>query len=91
MDKQQLLEEIRRAVSEAPGNRIAAEFLPPGAEADAMIYDAPLIGTGDAQDPLFITYKKADVIGPWHKTPEEWLAGAKTLIRERRTAVSGDL
>jgi len=44
------------------------------------LFEAPLIGFGDASDPLFEEYKKPGVIGPWHKTPKEWMLSASTVI-----------
>jgi len=46
----------------------------------ARLFDEPLIGFGSADDPLFDKFKSAEVIGPWHKTPREWLVGAKSVI-----------
>jgi len=38
----------------------------------------PLIGFAAAVDPLFLVYKEA--VGPFHRTPQEWLAGAATVV-----------
>lgn len=84
-----------RAVSEAlaesvPGN-ILGEDMGIGREyAGIRMYDLPLVGFGDAQDPLFEEYKKPGVIGPWHMSPKEWLPGAvrsvpSTWTREKTT------
>ena len=32
------------------------------------------------KDSLFEEYKKVGVIGPWHRSPSEWLNGARTAI-----------
>lgn len=48
--------------------------------AELRLFDAPLVGFGSAEDPLFDIFKKPEVIGPWHMSPHEWLPGAKTVI-----------
>lgn len=44
------------------------------------IYDEPLVGFAGAGDELFVKFKQEDIIGPFHRTPSEWLSGAKTVI-----------
>jgi epoxyqueuosine reductase QueG len=44
------------------------------------IYDHPLIGVADADDPLFLRLKEEDAVGPHHMLPQEWLANAKSVI-----------
>lgn len=44
------------------------------------IYDDPLVGLAEADDPLFTALKKEDVIGPNHLSPHEWLFEAETVI-----------
>lgn len=45
-----------------------------------MIFDSPLMAVADAFDPLFENLKKADVIGDLHRSPPQWLEGARTVI-----------
>jgi len=45
-----------------------------------QIFDQPLVGIASAEDSFFLKLKEADVIGPHHLTPGEWLPGAKTVI-----------
>lgn len=45
-----------------------------------QIYDKPLIGIADVSDPLWEKLKEPPVMGPQHLSPEEWLAGAKSVI-----------
>ncbi len=47
---------------------------------ELTIYDEPLIGFADADDELFDTFKREDVIGKGFMKPEEWLKGAKSVI-----------
>ena len=42
--------------------------------------DAPLIGFGDAADPLFDLFCEEGVIGPLFMKPGVWLPGARTVI-----------
>jgi epoxyqueuosine reductase len=58
-------EEIKSFVRSSPLNR-----LPPPDE--DIIYDEPLVGFADGDDPIFIDYKK--IIAPTHLTPREALA-----------------
>jgi len=59
--------------------------LPESGDADAVcrslkLFEEPLIGFGDASDPLFEEYRKPGIIGPWYRTPVEWMEGASTVI-----------
>jgi epoxyqueuosine reductase len=62
--------EINRFVRDHRGNRFLGHEVP--------YFDSPLIGVAAADDPLFDEYKK--VIGPFHRTPREILAGAATVV-----------
>lgn len=55
------------------GNRLAAYGLMP-------VYDTPLVGVAAAADPLFERYRDPAVIGRHHRTPEEWLPGAASVV-----------
>lgn len=44
------------------------------------IFDEPLVGIADAEDPLFSKLKSDDVIGPHHLAPKEWMPEAGTVI-----------
>ena len=56
---------IRAFVTESPDNRHRAID-------DSPIWDAPLVGIADGDDPLFAQYKT--IIGDFHMTPREVLA-----------------
>lgn len=77
-------EQLRRAAAELyerlPGNILSADMKIKKEHIGTPMFDAPIIGFGAADDPLFAEYKKPGVIGPWHMSPEEWLPGAKTVI-----------
>ena len=65
-----LKEEITRFVREEPGNRFPNSGQP--------YFDEPLIGIVSADDPLFQQYKQ--IIGPFHRAPQEMLPTATTVI-----------
>ena len=44
------------------------------------MFDMPLIGFGSAEDELFQIYKKPEAVGPWHRSPKEWIPDAQTVI-----------
>jgi len=44
------------------------------------IYDYPIIGVADAQDPMFVQLQNPDVVGPHHFLPSDWLNNAKSVI-----------
>lgn len=62
--------DLDRFVRESPGNRL------PGG--DGPFFDPPLVGVASADDPIFASYK--DIIGPFHRTPREVLAGAVSVV-----------
>ncbi|WP_196590108.1 epoxyqueuosine reductase [Pectinatus frisingensis] len=53
---------------------------PPISYAPMRIYELPLIGIASADDSLWDTFKNINIIGPAHKSPGEWLPGAKSVI-----------
>lgn len=61
-----LAEEVARFVAESPLNRLAHLDHEP-------IFEAPLVGYADGDDPLFAQYRA--IIGPHHLTPREVLSG----------------
>lgn len=51
------------------------------ADLDGMqIYENPIIGVASADDPLWKTLKEPAVVGLQHRTPLEWMPGAKSVI-----------
>ena len=44
------------------------------------IFDEPLVGYASASDPYFTEAKKPHIIGAHFMAPDEWLAGAKTVV-----------
>ena len=62
--------EVERFVRDHPGNRFP--------DGRGRYFDEPLIGIAAADDPLFDAYK--EIIGPFHRTPGEILAGAVSVV-----------
>ncbi len=70
-DTRWLVDALTRFVRESPLNRLTHLDGSP-------IYDAPLIGLADGDDPLFSEYKA--IIGDYHLTPREVLGDASTAV-----------
>jgi len=62
--------ELARLVATLPENR-HPELADP-------LFNGPLVGFAAAGDPLFIRYQ--EIIGPFHRTPGQWLGSAGTVI-----------
>jgi epoxyqueuosine reductase QueG len=56
-----------------PGNDL-------GDGSGAPIYAGPLLAAADPDDPLFAELIKADVVGPDHLSPRQWLPGARSVV-----------
>jgi epoxyqueuosine reductase QueG len=52
----------------------------PIAEGPLRIFDPPIFAVASARDPLWAELKQPQVIGPRHRSPEEWLPGARSVI-----------
>ena len=77
--EQRIAAEIARFVRLSPDNRLAGIDGTP-------IFDEPLLGYADADDPLFASYKQ--LIGASHLTPREMLAAAgQACAPDRRLVV----
>ncbi len=44
------------------------------------LFDPPLLGVAAAQDPRWADLKRAEVVGPAHLAPEQWLPGARSVV-----------
>lgn len=71
LSQESLTQALGGGLSSHPMNR-----LPDG----SRVYDDPLVGIARADDPYFAEFKKPEVIGPFYRTPGEWLPGARTVI-----------
>jgi epoxyqueuosine reductase QueG len=52
----------------------------PSAPGPLRIYDPPLLAVASAGDPLWEAFKEPQVIGPRHRSPGEWLPGARSVV-----------
>lgn len=48
--------------------------------AGLQIFDAPLLGFGRADDPLFDTFLSPQIIGPHYLTPKQWMPGSVSVV-----------
>jgi len=80
MEKQQINLAAEQLFRSCEGNYVTEEAAITKDLAGLAIFEAPLVGVGSAQDPLFRQFLDPAVIGPWFKQPGEWLEGAKTVI-----------
>ena len=80
MDRSALEQRAAELFAAVPGNAAPPDPTLPPDVPGTVLYDAPLMGVGDARDPLFAVFKSPEVIGPWHMSPEEWLPGARSVI-----------
>ena len=80
MDKEYVGKVVAELYGNLPGNIISEEMDVDKAYVGIPMYDAPIIGFGAANDPLFEEFKNPGIIGPWHMSPTEWLPEAKTVI-----------
>ena len=78
--KNDLRKQLTDLFKQAEGNILPeAENIAPECRG-LRIFEEPLIGFGSAQDPLFEEYRKPGVIGPWYRTPKDWMPEAETVI-----------
>lgn len=80
MEKEQIVAKINELFATLPRNVLTQQDAIPAQYVGTVLFDAPLVGFGAADDALFDEYKKGGVIGPWHMSPNEWLGGAQSVI-----------
>lgn len=80
MKKEEIVAKINELFATLPGSTLAQQDDIPAQYAGTVLFDAPLVGFGAADDALFDEYKKVGVIGPWHMSPDEWLGAAQSVI-----------
>jgi len=64
----------------SPLNYVTAELAIRPDLVGFKIFDAPIFAIGSAADPLFMDFKKPDIIGPESWLPTEWLPSALSVI-----------
>lgn len=79
MERVQLESLVWRLYGEVEGNQVMIEK-EAGVKKTMRMFDEPLIGIGSAKDPLFEEYKDPSAVGPWHRSPKEWLPEAATVV-----------
>lgn len=79
MNRKELNELVHRLFCETEGNHVMVERAD-GTSKELRMFDEPLIGIGSADDPLFLDYKEPKAVGPWHRSPKEWLPEAETVV-----------
>lgn len=52
----------------------------PSEQVNVPVLDAPLVGVARADDPLFETFRKNEVIGAQWRPPGEWMQDAKSVV-----------
>ena len=72
-EKEEIKKQLMIFVSDAASNSLIAHGGMP-------IYDAPLMAIAAADDPMFDKLKEPGVIGPDHLVPQDFLAGARSVI-----------
>jgi len=80
MERTDVVKAIEQLYQSCGGNTVAPEVAISETQAGLTIFEAPLVGIGDAKDPLFQQFLEPEAIGPWFMTPEAWLDGAKTVV-----------
>ncbi len=73
MELSNLSKEMADFINTTPLNRVEEIGL-------NRIFDVPIIGVADADDPLFAQLKAPEVIGPRHQLPSDWLKDAKVVV-----------
>ncbi len=80
MNQQQVTEQCTALFSQVPGNILQREDKVPSRYVGTALFEAPIVGFGAADDPLFARFRSPEVIGPWFMLPEEWQPGAKAIV-----------
>lgn len=79
MDKSRLTEELTELFRNTEGNCVSKEVALEGCEGLVM-FEEPIFGISAADDDIYRTFKRKEVIGDNFMLPEEWLPGAKSVI-----------
>ena len=80
MQQKQISILIKEYIEESPGNRLSKKQALRPDLIGMKLYDEPVVGYSDAEEPLYAGLKEPDVIGPHFMLPSEWLPGARTVI-----------
>lgn len=82
MERRQLESMVQKLFQEVQGNQVTLEDDQEEGRSlrTLQMFEVPIIGIGSADDVLFEDYKQPEAVGPWHRSPKEWLPEAKTVI-----------
>ena len=80
MDRNELALIISELYGSVEGNTVDYTDPSDGKEKKLVMYDEPIFGISNAADPLYGSFKSENIIGPWYRTPAEWLEGAHSVI-----------
>jgi epoxyqueuosine reductase QueG len=75
MDKTEFIEACLTLMRDTPGNVVDIPDI-----GETVLYEEPLIGFASADDEIFETYRRKEVIGRNFMGPSEWLEGAATVV-----------
>ena len=78
-EKKELFLALSELFRACDGNVIREEEALPGC-AGLVLFEEPLFGVSAADDPIWKTFRRADVIGDNFLLPEEWLPGAASVL-----------
>lgn len=78
------IEKLQQALTDffatSPLNRVSGSMAFDPVDVGQHLYETPIIGVGDAEDPMWEGMKRPEAIGEIFKTPKEWMPQARTVI-----------
>jgi epoxyqueuosine reductase QueG len=80
MEKQILINSINEHVNSNPKNYVDKSLAITQELIGLKMYEEPLVGFADANNPYFEKFKSKDIIGENYILPAEWNAEAKTVV-----------
>ena len=78
-EKEILFGELTGLFAGCEGNVISEEEALPGC-AGLVLFEEPVFGVSAADDPIWDSFRRPDVVGDNFLLPEEWLPGAKSVL-----------
>ena len=67
-------------VLRSPGNYVQEEDAITPQAAGMRLFDPPIFGVGDPDDPLFVDLKRPEAVGPHLLLPRDWLPEANSVL-----------
>lgn len=71
---------LEEFVLRSPGNYVSVEDAMTPEAAGMRLFDPPIFGVGDPDDPLFEGLRRPEVVGPHIKLPRDWLPEANSVL-----------